>query len=60
MISLAQAVVISFAFLLCVAGIAGMVWTFMQTFKTYIRLTEEAKQLQLRYETLEREHARIH
>ena len=60
MISLAQAVVISFGFLLCAAGISGMVWAFMQTFETYIRLTEEAKQLQVRYEILEREHARIH
>jgi hypothetical protein len=60
MITLAQAVVITFAFLLCTAFIAAMVWVFMQTFETYIRLTEEAKQLQVRYEILEREHARIH
>lgn len=60
MITLFQAVVISFAFLLCTAFIATMVWALMQAIETYGRLTEEAKQLQLRYEILEREHARIH
>nr|WP_279052998.1 hypothetical protein [Acinetobacter tandoii] len=59
MITLFQAVVISFAFLLCTAFIAAMVWALMQAMETYGRLTEEAKQLQLRYEILEREHAQI-
>jgi len=59
MITLFQAVVISFAFLLCTALIAGMVWALMQAIETYGRLTEEAKQVQLRYEILEREHAQI-
>lgn len=60
MITLAQAVVISFAFLLCTALIAGMVWALMQTFETYIRLTEEAKQLQVRYENRESLNAQIY
>lgn len=59
MITLFQAIVISFAFLLCTAFIAGMVWALMQAIETYGRLTEEAKQLQVRYEILEREHAQI-
>lgn len=59
MITLFQAIVISFAFLLCTALIAGMVWALMQAIETYGRLTEEAKQIQLRYEILEREHAQI-
>ncbi|EOR08240.1 hypothetical protein [Acinetobacter tandoii] len=59
MITLFQAIVISFAFLLCTALIAGMVWALMQAIETYGRLTEEAKQLQLRYEILERENAQI-
>ena len=53
MITLAQAVVITFAVLLGAALIAGLVWALMQTFETYIRLTEKAKQLQ------ERENAQI-
>lgn len=57
--TLAQAVVISFALLLCTALIAGMIWALMQAIETYGRLTEEAKQLQLRYEIPEREHAQI-
>lgn len=59
MITLAQAIVISFFFLLCTALMAAMVWALMQAIETYGRLTEEAKQLQVRYEILEREHAQI-
>ena len=60
MITLFQAIVISFGFLLCAAGISGMVWALMQAMETYGRLTEEAKQLQVRYEILERENAQIY
>jgi len=59
MITLFQAVVIFFGFLLCAAGISVMVWALMQAIENYGRLTEEAKQLQVRYEILEGEHARI-
>jgi len=59
MITLFQAIVIIFAVLLSTALIAGMVWAFLQTYETYIHLTNEAKQLQLISEDQEREHAQI-
>lgn len=59
MITVFQVIVISFAFLLCAALIAGTVWALMQAIETYGRLTEQAKQLKLRYEILESEHAQI-
>ena len=60
MITLAQAIVIIFAVLLSTALIAGVVWAFLQTYETYIRLTEEAKQLQVRYENRESLNAQIY
>lgn len=59
MITLFQGIVIIFAVLLSTALIAGVVWAFLQTYETYIHLTNEAKALQLNTEDQEREHAQI-